>query len=110
MVRRMALAILAVLFVASLALAGEAKEASGSVKAVTGNSLTVTDAGKDMDFVVDKDTLVLAKGASHKAKEAQAEGKETPITEYVKEKQSVVVKYVEQEGKLLAKEIRVVSK
>jgi hypothetical protein len=37
--------------------------ASGKVKSVTPTSLVITDSGKDMTFVVDNSTKVLAKGA-----------------------------------------------
>jgi hypothetical protein len=43
--------------------------ASGTVKAVTGNSLTVTAAGnKDMTFTVDNTTKFVGKGLSTKSK------------------------------------------
>jgi len=42
--------------------------ANGTVKAVTGNSLTVTANGKDMTFSVDKDTKFVGKGLGTKAK------------------------------------------
>jgi hypothetical protein len=42
--------------------------ASGTVKAVTGNSLTVAAAGKDMTFTVDNTTKFVGKGLSTKSK------------------------------------------
>jgi hypothetical protein len=111
MLRKIAFAGLVVLFFCGLALAqekAETKEASGTVKAVTGTSVTITDdAKKDWTFVVDKDTEVIAKGASHKMREAEGAGKTTQVTDFVKEKQSVGIKYVEKDGKQYAKEIRV---
>jgi hypothetical protein len=42
--------------------------ATGTVKAVTGNSLTVTSAGKDMTFTIDNSTKFVGKGLGTKAK------------------------------------------
>ena len=64
MVRRIAGAALAVLFVAGLAAAGDTKEAMGTVKSVAADSITVTDsAAKDWTFVVDKETTVARQAA-----------------------------------------------
>ena len=47
------------LFVAGLAAAGDTKEATGTVKSVAADSITVTDsAAKDWTFAVDKETTV----------------------------------------------------
>ena len=62
MVRRIAGAALALLFVAGLAAAGDTKEATGTVKSVATDSITVTDsAAKDWTFAVDKETSVFAR-------------------------------------------------
>ena len=50
--------------------AAQNKTAKGTIKAVSADSLTVTNAGKDMTFAVDKDTNVQAKGAGTAAKAA----------------------------------------
>jgi len=42
--------------------------ANGTVKAVTGNSLTITASGKDMTFTVDNTTKFVGKGLSTKSK------------------------------------------
>jgi hypothetical protein len=108
MVRRIAGAALAVLFVVGLAAAGDTKEATGTVKAVAADSITVTDsAAKDWTFVVDKDTSVYARGASHKMDKLKADGKPTTIVEFVAVKKDVTVKYVEKDGKAVAQEVRV---
>jgi ABC-type Fe3+-hydroxamate transport system substrate-binding protein len=108
MIRRIACATLALLFVGGLAVAGEAKEATGKVKAVEASSITITDtAAKEMTFVVDKDTTVVAKGASHKMDKLKADGKPTVITEFVAPDKTVTVKYVEKDGKQVAKEVKV---
>jgi ABC-type Fe3+-hydroxamate transport system substrate-binding protein len=108
MVRKIAFAMLAVLFVAGLAAAGDAKDAAGTVKSVSGAGFVVTDsAGKDWTFDVDKDTTVVAKGASHKAGALKADGKPSTLGEFLKEKQNVIVKYAEKDGKAMAQEIRI---
>ena len=108
MVRRIACATLALLFVSAFAMAGEAKEATGKVKAVVTNSITIADsAAKEMTFVVDKETTVVASGAAHKMDKLKADGKPTLITEFVSVDKTVTVKYVEKEGKTVAKEITV---
>jgi hypothetical protein len=108
MIRRIACATLALLFVAGLAVAGDAKEAMGKVKAVAADSITIADsAAKEMTFVVDKETTVTASGASHKMDKLKADGKPAVITEFVKVDKTVSVKYVEKDGKQVAKEVTV---
>jgi ABC-type Fe3+-hydroxamate transport system substrate-binding protein len=108
MVRRIALSLLAVLLVAGFAVAGDTKEANGAVKSVATNSFVVTDsAGKDWSFDVDKSTLVVAKGASHKVNAIKADGKPVQLSEFLAAKQDVRVEYWEKDGKMVAKEVRV---
>jgi len=108
MIRKIACAALALLFVAGLAVAGDAKEATGKVKAVAANSITIADsAAKEMTFVVDKETMVVASGGSHKMDKLKADGKPTVITEFVSVNKPVVIKYVEKDGKQIAKEVQV---
>ena len=110
MVRRI-VSCLAFLFVAHLAVAGDAKEANGSVKSVGAGSFVVTDSsGKDWSFDVDKSTLVLAKGASHKVNSIKADGKPVQLSEFLAAKQDVRVEYTEKDGKMMAKEVRVKGK
>ena len=107
MVRRVA-GVALVLLVAGFVFAGD-KEVTGTVKAVTGGTFVVTDgAAKDWTFAVDsKETLVVAKGGKHKMDALKADGKPATIGEFVSEKQTVVVKYSEKDGKLTAKEVHV---
>jgi hypothetical protein len=108
MIRRIACVTLALLFVAGFAMAGEAKEATGKVKTVVANSITITDsAAKEMTFVIDKETTVTASGASHKMDKLKADGKPTVITEFVAVDKTVSIKYVEKDGKPVAKEVTV---
>jgi hypothetical protein len=108
MIRRIACATLALPFIAGFAIAGDAKEATGKVKAVAASSITIADsASKEMTFVVDKDTTVIASGASHKMDKLKADGKPTVITEFVAPDKTVTVKYAEKDGKQVAKEVHV---
>jgi hypothetical protein len=111
MLRKIVSAGLMLLFFAGLVLAqakATTKDASGTVKSVAATSITITDdAKKDWTFIVDKDTTVTAKGASHKMREAEGANKATAITDFVMEKQSVSLKYEEKDGKTYAREIRV---
>ena len=97
------------LLVAGLAVAGDAKEVTGTVKSISGSTIVVTDkATKDWTFTVDsKDTLIVAKGGRHKLEKIKADGKAAVLTDFVSEKQQVVVKYTEKEGKLTASELHV---
>ncbi len=108
MLRRVAGVALALL-VAGVVSAGDAKEVTGTVKSVTGGTFVVTDsAAKDWTFVVDgKETLVVAKGGHHKMDQLKAGGKPATIGEFVAEKDKVIVKYGEKDGKLIAKEVHV---
>ena len=107
MVRRFAFVALALL-VAGFVCAAE-KEVTGTVKSVTGGIFVVTDAAaKDWTFAVDsKETLVVVKGGHHKMDALKADGKPATIGEFISEKQTVIVKYGEKDGKLTAKEVHV---
>jgi hypothetical protein len=99
---------LAFLFVAHFAVAADTKEANGTIKSVSAASFVVTDsAGKDWSFDVDKGTMVLVKGGSHKMGAVKADGKPAVISEFLAAKQDVRVEYVEKDGKMMAKEVRV---
>jgi hypothetical protein len=110
MVRRVALALLALVVASGIAVAGDTKAATGTVKSVAVNSFVVTDSGgKDWTFDVDKSTLVLVKGGSHKMDAVKADGKLPQLSEFVSAKQEVRVEYAEKDGKMMAKEVRVQS-
>ena len=107
MVRRMLLC-LAFLFVAQLAVAADSKDATGTVKSVAASSFVVTDStGKDWSFDVDKSTMVLVRGGSHKMDAVKADGKPALLSEFLAAKQDVHVAYSEKDGKMMAKEVRV---
>jgi len=107
MLRRVA-GVALVLLVAGFVFAGD-KEITGTVKSVTGGTFVVTDsAAKDWTFAVDsKETLVVAKGGKHKMDALKADGKPATISEFISEKQTVVVTYTEKDGKMTAKEVHV---
>ncbi len=111
MLRKSVSAGLMLLFGAGLVLAqakATTKDAEGAVKSVAATSITITDdAKKEWTFIVDKDTTVTAKGASHKMRAAEGANKTTQITDFVMEKQSVSLKYEEKDGKLYAREVKV---
>lgn len=108
--RKTVLGVSSLLLIAGLSYAqmkSETKEASGQVKSVAAAKLVITHDGTDMTFIIDKDTSVVAKGATHKMMAAKEAGEKTEITDFVMEKQTVAVKYEEKDGKMYAKEVRV---
>jgi hypothetical protein len=85
-----------------------AREATGKVKSVQPNGFTITDAsGKELVFVADGSTQVVARGASHKMDRAEAGGKPPTIGTFIAAQQTVSVTYVDVAGKLMAREVRV---
>jgi len=67
--------------------------ASGKVSAVTADSVTVKGKDAEWTFGVDKETTVVAKGASHKVAALGADKKPTVVTEFVHVGDEVAVKY-----------------
>jgi len=80
-----------------------AKTAHGTVKDVSATSLTITDAGKDMTFVIDSSTHVVGKGMSTATKDT---GGKAPITDLIKSGESVSVTYHDMGGTLHAATVR----
>jgi len=71
---------------------GKTMNTTGVVSAVTPSSISIK--GKEeMRFAVDKDTAVLAKGATHKSLAMKADGKSTVLTDFVKVGDTVVIDY-----------------
>ena len=89
--------------------AAKAMSALGNVTAVAPDSLTVKAKSGDLTFTIDKDTTVVAKGASHKSLALKAEGKAQTLTEFVKVGDSVTVTYKEVGAAKLASTIHVTS-
>ena len=85
-----------------------AREANGTVKVVQSNGFTLTDSGgREIFLAVDKDTQIVAKGASHKMSQMKADGKAPTLGEFLAAKQAVFVKYLDTAGKLTAREVQV---
>ena len=88
--------------------AAAAKRSTGTVKAVSADSLTVSGAGgKEMMFAVDASTKVVATGAGTKS---AAAGGKLVITDAVKMGDRVTVSYHDMGGKMHAAEVRVTAK
>lgn len=82
-------------------------DAIGTVSAVATDSLTVKGKAAEWTFTIDKETSVVAKGATTKSLELKAEGKSTKLTDFVKVNDEVTVSYYDQGAKKLAATIRV---
>jgi hypothetical protein len=66
---------------------------SGTVSAVTADSLTVKAKSGEMTFAVDNATKVSARGASHKTAAMKDDKKSTQITDFVHVGDTVAVNY-----------------
>jgi len=85
-----------------------AMHATGTVKSVAADSVTVTAAGgKDMTFAVDSKTRIEGTGLSHKS---QGSGGKLSVTDAVGTGDSVAVTYHDMGGTMHAADIRVTSK
>ncbi len=83
---------------------------AGQVSAVTMDSLTVKGGKTDTwTFTIDKETSVIAKGATHKTLELKAEGKANKLTEFVKVGDQVTVSYHDRGAMKHAATIRVTA-
>ncbi len=115
MMRQLTGAAALVLLVSALgyakAMKAAAKEVTGTVKSVSGSEFVVDSAGKEMTFAVDsKETQVIAKGGTHKFDKLKADGKPAVIGEFLSTNDKVMVKYVEKDGKMVAKQVHVMAK
>ena len=72
---------------------GKTMNAQGTVSAVSPESITVKGKADTMTFMIDKDTSVTAKGATHKSLALKADGKATVLTDFVKMGDTVTVAY-----------------
>lgn len=90
--------------------AAQTKTARGTVVTASDASLTIKAGAREMTFAIDKNTIVLARGAGTKtrrAREAGAPG--IKLTDVVKTGGAVVVTYREASGAMQATEVRPVS-
>jgi len=83
--------------------------ATGTVSAVAPDSLTVKGKTDTWTFMIDKDTSVTAKGATHKSLALKADGKATVLTDFVKNGDNVTVAYHEMGAMKHAARINVTS-
>lgn len=88
------------------------KTASGSVTAVTADSVTIKSGANELKFAVDKETKLTGKGGSTKMAAAKKEGKEgIVVTDMVAVGDRITVKYHDMGGGMLhAAQIRVTAK
>jgi hypothetical protein len=86
------------------------KEAIGSVTAVSNASMTISSGARSMTFVVADDTKLEVKAAARQTRQARDASKPgATLTQYVRIGNPVLVRYREQDGKLIASSIRPVS-
>jgi len=83
--------------------------AAGDVTAVVPDSLTVKGKSDSWTFAIDKDTTVVAKGATHKSLALKAEGKNQTLPDFIKVGDNVSVTYKEMGATKHASTIRVVQ-
>jgi hypothetical protein len=97
--------------VSSVTAAAQSKEIRGSAVAVSDSSLTVKAGEQSLSFVISRDTLIEAKGASTRTRRAESVGSSPAIkvTDYVKPGDPVLVSYRAADGKNLALSIRPIS-
>jgi hypothetical protein len=84
--------------------------ASGTVSAVTDNSLTVKGKTAEWTFVIDKDTRVTGTGAGTKREALKDDKKPSVLTEYVKPGDNITVRYRDLGETKEATEVRVTLK
>jgi FlaG/FlaF family flagellin (archaellin) len=89
--------------------AATAMTASGSVTAVSADSLTIKAKSGDMTFAVDSKVKVTGTGASHKTEELKAAKKTAALTDYLKNGDMVTVTYNDVGGKMAASAVRITS-
>jgi hypothetical protein len=102
--------VLAVL-VGHAAAEAQSKEIRGSAVAVSDSFLSVKAGEQTLSFVINRDTLVEAKGASTRTRRAESAGNSPAITltDYVKPGDPVLVSYRAADGKNLALAVRPIS-
>lgn len=90
--------------------ASKTLSANGTVKSVSPTALTVATKAGDETFTVDRETTVIATGATRKTKAMKAEEKTTQITDFVSEGDTVAVRYHDAGGSKHAASVRVTKK
>ena len=95
----------------SQAAAQGTKSARGTVTAISGDSITVKAADRELKLSVDPKTVLTASGAETAARKAEAAGKQvtTRLTDFVKTGDAVEVSYQETGGTMRASSIRKIN-
>lgn len=88
---------------------GKAMTASGSVTAVSADSLTIKAKSGAMTFAIDSKVKVTGTGASTKTRELQDAKKTPALTDFIKNGDMVSVTYHETDGKMQASAVKVTS-
>jgi hypothetical protein len=88
----------------------KAERATGTVSAVSGNSLTVKSASGETTVTVDSKTTVVGTGIGTAGRKLMSEGAKPTLGEFVKEGDTVSVTYKESAGGKVASVIRVTRK
>ncbi len=109
MLGRVALvAAVAILVASGFALAAQEGVAKGRVTAVSEKTVTVSGTdGTPLTFEVTQGARVYGQGASHKSRALVSNGKPTTMDNFVRQGQSVSVRYQEKGGTLFLTELRV---
>ena len=89
----------------------QSKEIRGSAVAVSDSALTVKAGEQTLSFVITRDTLIEAKGASTRTRRAESAGNSPAIkvTDYLKAGDPVLVSYRAADGRNLALTVRPIS-
>jgi hypothetical protein len=95
---------LAISPVSDAALTAPARNTYGKVKSISGHVLTLEAGGRDMTFIVDENTEVLARGAGRATRNA---GGSVPITDLIHIGDITRVGYRELNGAMRALEIQI---
>jgi hypothetical protein len=102
--KNLALAVRPISAVGTTGAAGSTKTIQAKVKSISGNALILDQNGRDVRFTLDRETDVLAIGATRATKKA---GGSVPITDLVHAGDLVWVEYLEAAGSMKAVEIQV---
>jgi hypothetical protein len=95
---------LAITPVSDAALTASARNTYGKVRSISGHVMTIQAEGRDMTFIVDENTQVLARGAGRATRNA---GGGLPITDLVHGGDIVRLEYRELNGAMRVVEIQV---
>jgi hypothetical protein len=85
----------------------QSQSASGTVTAVSADSLTIKSKGSEQTFTAGKWTVVIARGASHKMAAMEADHQPALLIDFVDVGADVTVKYQEMDGTRRAAKVSV---